>query len=343
MLAYSNRNEPFILNEGTDSNPIKVIRPRSYITASDKKISFFNTFDITQKSFDITVEKGIKALDSPPSLFYGHFLYPNAKTALRSAGKLGVPCVAAVGESDPYRNLRLKGIINNPYRDFASLDGIVSVSKDNALFCIKELGIPEDKIKVLPNSVNLELFYPRNKDEMRKKNDLPLDKFIVAFTGHFIERKGPHRVLKAIKGLKNVGAIFIGSGEIPLKGEEVLFNGAVEHKKVPELLSAADVFVLPTLAEGSCNAILEAMACGLPVISSKDSFNEEILDEKVAIMIDPLNIENIKESIKLLYTNKKLRTEISGLALDHAHNFNLTNRAEKVIEFCREIINKYQK
>ncbi|MCH7564039.1 MAG: glycosyltransferase, partial [Gemmatimonadetes bacterium] len=111
-------------------------------------------------------------------------------------------------------------------------------------------------------------FYPRPRAEMRRKLGLPMDRPIVAFTGHFHERKGPPRLLGAIRTRPEIGAVFLGSGPMTPKGAQVLFSGAVPHQEVPDWLGAADIFVLPTLAEGNCNAIMEAMACGLPVVAS---------------------------------------------------------------------------
>ena len=80
-------------------------------------------------------------------------------------------------------------------------------------------------------------------------------------------------------------------------------------------MNAADVFVLPTLAEGCCNAILEAMACGLPIISSNLPFNWDILNDKNSILIDPNNINQIADAIQRLRDSPKLRSEMSEEAL----------------------------
>ena len=331
---------PFHYQEG-ENQQISVIRPQ-YLSASNKNFFFFNTFDLTQINFERAVGKGIRALDSHPSLFYGHFLYPSAKAAIRFSEKYHVPCVAAVGESNPNNQLRTKSFINKPSKDFQGIDGFVAVSRDNARFCVQKLGIPAERIEVLPNSVDFNLFYPRNQEEMREKYHLPQDKFIVAFTGHFIERKGPDRVLKAVEGLDNIGVIFMGEGKISLEGKQVLFKGAVEHHKVPELLSAADIFVLPTLAEGSCNAIIEAMACGLPVVSSKGSYNEGILNDNVAILVDPLNIKEIRSAIIQLSKNQKRVEIMSHRALSYSKSFDLKERARKISDMLHTLVSSDQ-
>ena len=172
---------------------------------------------------------------------------------------------------------------------------------------------------------------------MRRKFGFPKNKVIISFIGHFDERKGPHRLLTAVSGIDNIGLIFIGKGAIPLEGENILFKGVVEHTSVPEMLSASDFFVLPTLSEGSCNAIIEAMGCGLPVITSKGEFNDDIVDDDVTIRIDPLNINEIRAAITKLCCDHNLRNQMSIKALEKVRQFDIDLRAKKILEWIKEI------
>ena len=71
-----------------------------------------------------------------------------------------------------------------------------------------------------------------------------------------------------------------------------------EHDVIAEYLNCADIFVSPTLAEGCSNSIVEAMACGLPIISSDLPFNHDILDEKNSILLDPVEVNEIALAIR---------------------------------------------
>src|SRR5690606_1990485 len=113
---------------------------------------------------------------------------------------------------------------------------------------------PESKILVAPNGTDLSLFRPRDKDQMRRKYNLPIAAKIVLFVGRFVENKGPLRVQDALSMLgDDVVAVFIGSGIQRPSHSKIVFCGPLEHHVVSDYMSLSDVFVLPTLHEGSSN------------------------------------------------------------------------------------------
>ena len=129
---------------------------------------------------------------------------------------------------------------------------------------------------------------------------------------------------------------FAGKGDDPPGGERVLFCKPLRHEDVCTFLNAIDVFCLPTLSEGSCNAVAEAMACGCAIISSRLPFNDDVLTDRNSIRIDPSSVEEIREAILLLKENRALREALSEQALIDSHSHTISNRARSILGFLKE-------
>ena len=177
-----------------------------------------------------------------------------------------------------------------------------------------------------------------DKTECRRELNITDNDFVVAFVGQFVPRKGTLRLNEALKKLGNrqIKAVFIGSGNEDPDYDGIIYKGRVAHDDVPKWLNAADVFVLPTENEGCCNAIIEAMACGLPIISTDASFNYDILNKGNSIMVDCHDIGAIANAIKTMKNNPKRREEMSLNALKTAEGLKIDKRAEKIIEFINK-------
>jgi teichuronic acid biosynthesis glycosyltransferase TuaC len=270
-----------------------ILRPRYFDFPNRIRIGAYTLGRFNAATYSHAVEGVLPHLQNKPDVVYAHFLYRPGPGALRAARYFGVPAVVALGESNLAKHERIY-TKRHVRRTIGGFSGIISVSQVNKRYCRDELGVPEDRIVVLPNAVDRDIYFPRDKMLMREKHNLPRDGRIIAFTGHFIERKGPLRVLSALERLPDdVYGVFLGSGPQKPKGKKVLFADSVPPYQVPELLSASDVFVLPTLNEGSCNAIAEAMACGLPIVSSNIEAVKAQVDEDSGILVDPNSIEDI--------------------------------------------------
>lgn len=327
------RNEPFSplhsVIYSSRGNKIDLYRPLTF-TAGNGYFKF-----ITSLSFKLAVRRAFRKLKSKPDICYGHFwgaistLYPLAK-------KNNIPLFGASGEENValYDNYSLsdKKEINS------YLSGLISVSTKNKEECLSLGLITEDKVKVVPNAINLSLFKGINKQQYRQRLGIKDSDFVVGFLGQFVPRKGDLRLAQALCELndRNIKAMFIGSGSENPIYDRIIFKGRLDHNDIPKYLTACDVFVLPTENEGCSNAIIEAMACGLPIISTDAPFNYDILNDSNSILIDCHNIEQIKEAILRLKKNPLLREQLSKGALEKANMLSLENRAEVILSFIKE-------
>ncbi|HEV2673675.1 MAG TPA: glycosyltransferase family 4 protein [Aliidongia sp.] len=141
-----------------------------------------------------------------------------------------------------------------------------------------ELDVPDEKVTVLRNGVDLKTFHPIDPAEARVRLGESPDGLLLASVGHLIERKGHHHVIGALPRLPQARVVIAGTG--PEKAaldnlatrlgvaDRVRFLGHVPHGELAQLYSAADTLVLASSREGWANVLLEAMACGTPVVAS---------------------------------------------------------------------------
>lgn len=315
----------------TTPNGAKVyVRHPRFISTSAKKIGKWNTGLCTKKLYERAVLNSIK--NNTYDAVYGHFFVSAGLSAIKVGRKLNIPSFVAYGECDwgsevekLYRNLKSK--------DIDGLSGIVSVSRKNTQE-LNSKGIFKDiPIFTCENAVDHKLFVEHDREECRKSFNMPKDKFIVGFVGGFIERKGDKRLLKACEELNDVYLAFAGKGSEPPKGENVVFCDGIEHERIGEFLEAVDIFALPTLNEGCCNAVLEAMAAGKAIVSSDLPFNDNVLDKTNSIRINPESIEEIRSAIIKLKEDTELRMKLSEKAKLDSKNFTIEKRAEKIYNF----------
>lgn len=167
---------------------------------------------------------------------------------------------------------------------------------------------PTQNIGVIYNGVDTEKFCPIARKEENSVLRL-------VSTGRLIERKGYQYLLEAMKNISGVELTLVGDGNLRESLEKyalenslnVKFLGRCEQAKIVEILQNSDVFVLPSQNEGMSNSILEAMACGLPVITTNTGGSSELIQEN-GFIIEKENVKALEESIQKFIENKNLLT-----------------------------------
>lgn len=288
-------------------------------------------------SFNNAVLRTLQLLKEPIDVIYGHF-WAQAIAAMPFAQEKNIPlfAVAGEGELDTHKKMTAEAIADVQH----FIRGVICVASKSKNESINAGFATEDMCIVVPNAINPDLFYKRDKAEMRKKHGFNPDDFIVAFVGQWNSRKGVKRLSDALNKLNNpdIKAIFMGKGaEIPTY-KHTLFQGTIAHDALPEYLCCADIFALPTNNEGCSNAVIEAMACGLPIASADMEFNWDVLNKSNSILFDPMSVDQIAETIDTLYKDNTLRATLADGALQTASSLTISKRADKILNFIKSRI-----
>lgn len=330
-------HESYYVEKTSKGASIDVYFPKTIGFGQSHYIFGRSPVSLTVRYMESAAEKIIEKMDPKPDVIYGHFLAPSGITAVRLGNKFNIPSFFAYGEShDTIAQFGLE----RAKKELENICGVIAVSS----FLKKQLTdkniVPESKIGVFPNGYRDDRFKPYDRVEARKKFNFPIEDTIAGFVGGFNERKGILRVEKAVDRTENVKFICAGAGKLQPHSKRCLFAKPLDPKEIPCFNSAADFFVLPTLLEGCSNAVVEAMACGLPVISSNLPFNDDILDPSCSIRVDPTSIDEIYEAVSVLSKDEDLRQKLSHGALEKAKALTLDVRAKNIINFIEQKISE---
>lgn len=285
------------------------------------------------------IVKTISKINS--DILYSHF-WSSALPIYEYAKKNNIPLFVACGEGDNAMEDMVGSMVKDKLRQLASsVWGVVSVSSENKRKCLEYGLATEDNIEVFPNCVNTKIFCKADVADLKRDLGIKEEDFVICFVGGFIPRKGPDRLAKAIEKLNDpqIKVLFIGK---PFPGYSydfscpgIIYKGAVDHNLLPQYLNCADIFVLPTQKEGCSNAIVEALAVGLPVISSDGAFNDDILDKKNSIRVNPNDIDAIAEAIRFLKEDIDFRTQIKQNSFLRHNDYSIEKRADKILKFIK--------
>ncbi|MDO8619125.1 MAG: glycosyltransferase family 1 protein [Candidatus Daviesbacteria bacterium] len=203
------------------------------------------------------------------------------------------------------------------------IDIVIAVSKTTKKDLMEISGIPEEKIVVIYEAAGDE-FKPQSKNDIlnfKKKYKLP-DDFVLGIGG-VGERRNLERVKRACQDV----SLVITGQTIPVLTTE----------EMPLLYASASILLYPSLYEGFGLPILEAQACGTPVITSNISSMPEVAGDS-AILVDPTSQENIKRQVKVLMEDEKLREDIINKGFKNVKRFSWKKAAEQTAEVYRNLV-----
>ncbi len=230
---------------------------------------------------------------------------------------------------------------------------VIAISEMVKQDMIRNYSAASEDIEVIYNGVDLDKFNPAGRtsyrDMVRKEYGLSEDDFVVLFVGSGFERKGLRYLIEAVESIKEpVTVLIVGKGSekkfqkispdpsLPKRGN-IIFCGP--QCDIHKYYAAADIFVFPTMYEPFGNVHLEALASGLPVITTRNSGASEIISDGVQgfVIERPEDIDTIRDKIKFLVENPDKRHHMSQEARKRAEAFSFKRHIAQTLSLYKDL------
>ncbi len=276
-------------------------------------------------------------------LIDAHYYYPDGVAAALLARWFGKPFVVTARGTDlnvvPNYPLPRRMILWAASRAEASI-GVCEALMDR----LGSLGADERRLRVMRNGVDLERFKPLPQGECRRELGFPEAGRLLVSIGNLVELKGHHLVIDALAELPDVRLVIIGDGEMRHEleasavsrgvADRVTFAGTRPNAELSRWFGAADALVLASSREGWANVLLEAMACGTPVVATRVGGTPEVVaSPDVGELIEERSASGIAHGVRALFGRNPSREAVRQYA--EGFGWEPTSRAQ--IELFNEI------
>ena len=246
-----------------------------------------------------------------PDVLVAYWVYPDGYAALRVARSLGVPCVVGALGSDIHVRSGFNTLMTK--RTIAGAHALVTVSEAMRQTAIADLGADPARVHTIVNGFNTSVFGPGDQQKARAELGVTATERVIVYVGRFVEAKGLRELVAAFRQLassdERARLVFIGDGVMKSQllalldssdlAGKVRVPGGLPPEKVAQWICAADVLTLPSWSEGYPNVVVEALACGRPVVATDVGGTREIVNPSNGLLIAPRDIEALRAGLQL--------------------------------------------
>ena len=282
--------------------------------------------------FEADIERMVQAAEAeharrPFELIHAQYGYPNGLAALEAGRRLGLPTVVSIQGGDGH----WVGSCCPTHRDamravLLHADAVLIGSESFAREVVDKLAVPRGVFTIVPGGTDTKRFAPPDDRRVGDLSDPPR----LLFHGRVDYRKGLGELLDAFAALTAGGRDLrlvvsgIGPDVQPARdrvaalglGARVAFTGYSSYADAPDAYRRGDVFVSPTYSEGFSNTILEAMASGLPIVSTRAVGVIDCLEhERDALLVEPRDAAGLADALARLLDDGPLRRRLACRAV----------------------------
>ena len=242
-----------------------------------------------------------------PDVVLAYWLYPDAFGAWRVARRLGAAFVAGARGSD----LRVRDAISRRLTApvVRAADRLLVVSADLGRLAVRDYGADERRVRTVANGCDASIFHLRPRAEARLACGVDADAELVLYVGRLVPEKGLRELVEAMRALRRdrgrASLVLLGDGPMHAElgelaagsGGAIRLAGSQSPARVAEWMAAANLIALPSWSEGHPNVLVEALACGRPVVSTPVGGVPEIVDDSCAVLAPPRDVAALARAL----------------------------------------------
>lgn len=231
---------------------------------------------------------------------------------------------------------------------FKKSDAVICRNQKFKQKLVNKYHLGEDKIHVITSGVNSNIFMPfASNQKAEMKSGLKLDNsLVIGFVASRISvAKGGDTIIKVFqemrKDMPNVKLLLIGEDKIGIPEDKSIINiGFIRKEELPGYYNIMDVFMFPSRSEGAPKVIMEACACGIPVISTNVGGMPELIQEKEnGFIFDPEDVHSMMNCCRLLLEDEQMRIQTGKKARQYAlKNFDSADLVRKTAEAIKSVL-----
>lgn len=327
---------------------VEVLRPRTFLLPGNL------TFPLMGLTFYLTLSRTVREVvkEFPFDLIHAHTAYPDGFAAVLLGKAVHRPTIVSLHGGDVNLYFRRFSGRRQGLWALAHADGVIAASTSLQHTVVETYGASPDNISVIPSGVDMDKFRPIPRQQAESKLGLEVGTTRLLYVGAITRSKGIHHLLRAFASLDRdtlnaVQLVLVGDGEYaePARllaqklglGHQVTFVGQRPNDEMPLWINACDLLVLPSLSEGLGMVLIEALACGKPVVATACGGPEDIVTPQTGILVPPADEASLAEALARALDN------VDGFSAQelrrHAvNNFSYDRVGARILELYREVL-----
>jgi glycosyltransferase involved in cell wall biosynthesis len=267
----------------------------------------------------------------------------------------GIPTVATIHDLLPYLYPEERPFLNRKYwqlsikRQAKLADALITVSHSTKQDLVEMFDISEEKITVTHLGTDFSPPSDNEVEQISQEYKLSDADFNVLYVGNYDERKNVDHLVKACRTLSEAGLdlqLLLAGSDPPISElsrlagkfrDDVTFLGYVPDENLEGIYGTSDLFVYPSSYEGFGLPVLEAMACGTPVVTSNTSSLPEVIGD-AGLTVTPEDTTQLSDAIETVYFNKQLRADMQTRGLQRANKMTWMKTAQSTLSVYQELM-----